>query len=115
MVITKGNTALFKIKYYDNNETPFIIPQDAIIKFTVKDKIDGTKKLEKELSIADYDEQNECYNLVLLPSDTSSIQLNGKDTIDFYYDFELRYIQDNTQVIKTMDKGRFVVTYKITD
>lgn len=114
MTITRGDTIFLSVKYYDKNKVPLIIPQGATIKFTVKNRIDGTKLFQKEITRADYDEDNECYKVVIQSSDTAGVQLNGKNKVDYYYDFQLSYMQDDIEVIKTMDKGKFVIKYDIT-
>lgn len=114
MVITRGDTIFLKIKYYDNNKVPIVIPEDGIIKFTVKDKIDGTKLFQKQVTSQDYDIENRCYNVIIRPEDTSGVDLKGEDKVDYYYDFQLSYMQDELEVIKTMSKGKFTIKYDIT-
>lgn len=114
MVVTRGDTYNFKIKYLDKDKNPIKIPDSGIIKFTVRDRIDGIQLFQKEMTLADYDETGGFYNLKIEAEDTSSVKLQGRDRVDYYYDFQLSYTANENEVIRTLDKGKFTIKYDIT-
>ena len=112
MTITRGDTLNLKINYLTKEREPIEISSNEVIKFTVKNKIDGLQIFQKVITIENYDSTNKCYNMTIEPSDTASVSLNGKDRVDYYYDFE--FSNSQTGLVKTLDKGKFSIKYDIT-
>ena len=106
--ITRGDTAPFKFQRKNKSGT-IITEQPTNIWFTLKKTAESSKVLvQKRLSngtIA-YDAETQYYKFTLLPEDTDSLDLGQS----YQFDIEVK----TGTIIKTIAKGKIVITDEVT-
>lgn len=114
MIITRGDTVIKRFRYLDRDGDEIRLTNQGKITFTVRDKIDGEEIFHKIITDSDYNVSEGCYEFVIEPEDTKNINLDGREKIDYRYDYELNDYTNNVNMIATIDKGLFTITYDIT-